>query len=123
MHLRAHFVSLLLLFLSYSDLAAAEDVQYLGFYATKRLATFAPRPQYPKEARAHYVTGEGVFTLRVRRDGSVSRVAVQRSTGHAILDKSALEAFRRWRFVPGATKPKVAIPMIFTMARPSDSKT
>jgi len=116
LYLSARLAPLVVLLVSYSDLAAAEDVQYLDFYATKKFATFAPRPRYPAEARAHHITGGGLFIMWVRRDGTVSHVAVRRSTGYAILDKSALEAFRRWRFVPGATKPKVEVPLEFVMA-------
>jgi TonB family protein len=37
------------------------------------------------------------------------------SIGNPILDNSALSAFRRWRFKPGACAPKVKIPITFTM--------
>jgi TonB family protein len=84
-----------------------------GEVAGKR-AIFAPRPKYPYEARAHHVTGAGLCILHVRFDGTVRDVEMVRSTGHAILDDAALEAFRRWQFEPGAP-PKVKVPFRFVM--------
>ena len=40
---------------------------------------------------------------------------MEQSTGDPTLDKSAVNAFRKWRFKPG-TVSKVRIPIEFTMA-------
>ena len=47
----------------------------------------APRPEYPYEARLHFLQGSGSFVLRVRSDGTVARVEVEDSTGAPLLDQ------------------------------------
>jgi TonB family protein len=81
----------------------------------KALATYAPRPQYPYEARSRHVTGSGVIVCTVDSgSGSVSGCSVSSSTGNSILDNAATSAFRQWKFRPG-TMSKVNIPITFTM--------
>jgi TonB family protein len=46
--------------------------------------------------------------------GNVTSAQLLKSTGHKILDDSALEAFRQRRFKPGSVR-KVRIPINFTM--------
>lgn len=81
----------------------------------KRLAINAPRPEYPYEAYAKHWTGAGIVLLEVDAQTGVVRSArMLKSTGHQILDESALNAFRRWRFTPGVA-PRVKIPIRFLM--------
>lgn len=81
----------------------------------KALALYAPRPQYPYEARSRHVTGSGVIVCTVDSgSGNVSSCSVSSSTGSAILDGAATSAFRQWRFRPG-TLSRVNIPITFTM--------
>jgi len=81
----------------------------------KALATYAPRPQYPYEARSRRVTGSGVCVVEVDSgSGSVSSASMAQSIGNPILDNAATSAFRQWRFKPG-TVSKVRIPITFTM--------
>jgi TonB family protein len=49
----------------------------------------------------------------VRPDGTVSRAEMRRSTGHSILDKACVDAFSKWRFVPGTLK-EIKMPVTFT---------
>jgi TonB family protein len=79
----------------------------------KALATYAPKPQVPAEARLKHLSGAGIFVFHVRPDGTVLRVETLRSTGHAILDKACVEAFSRWRFAAGSVKD-IKIPITFT---------
>ena len=82
----------------------------------KAVAISAPKPDYPYEARSRKITGSGVALLSVDvATGSVSDASMAQSIGNPILDNSALSAFRRWRFKPGACAPKVKIPITFTM--------
>jgi len=81
----------------------------------KALALYAPRPQYPYEARSRHVTGSGVIVCSVDSgSGNVGGCSVSKSTGSAILDNAATSAFQQWRFRPG-TLSKVNIPITFTM--------
>jgi protein TonB len=81
----------------------------------KALATYAPRPQYPYEARSRRVTGSGVCVVDVdSASGNVTSATMAQSIGSPILDNAAVSAFRQWRFKPG-TVAKVKIPITFTM--------
>jgi TonB family protein len=77
------------------------------------IKTVAPRYQY--EARSRNQFGSGV--VRVTLDlstGLVAKVTVIQSAGVPILDKSAADAFRQWRWKPGKWK-EVDLPFTFTM--------
>jgi TonB family protein len=77
---------------------------------------YAPRPQYPYEARTRHVTGSGLFRLTLDLStGSVAKVAVIKSIGNPMLDNSALAAFGQWRLKPGKWK-EIDVPVVFTMA-------
>ena len=81
---------------------------------SKPLATYAPRPQYPYEARSKGITGRGVAVMTIDpKTGLVTRAKMASSTGSPILDNAALSAFGQWRFKPG-TVTKVRIPFYFT---------
>lgn len=57
-------------------------------------------PKYPAAARRSRVEGTVSLYAIIRPDGSVQNVEVVRSL-HALLDQSAVAAFRRWHFQPG----------------------
>jgi protein TonB len=81
----------------------------------KALAVYAPRPQYPYEARSRHVMGSGVCVVDVDSgSGNVTSATMAQSIGNPILDNAAVSAFRQWRFRPG-TVSKVRIPITFTM--------
>ena len=86
----------------------------MSISSAKALATYAPRPQYPYEARSRHVTGSGVCVVEVAPSGSVSSASMTQSLGNPILDNAAVSAFRQWRFKPGSVS-KVKIPITFTM--------
>jgi protein TonB len=82
----------------------------------KAVAVYAPRPQYPYEARSRRITGSGVCVLDIDvASGSVSSANMAQSIGNPILDNAAVSAFRQWRFKPGAAAPKVKVPITFTL--------
>jgi len=83
----------------------------------KASAVFAPRPAYPYEARARHITGSGVCVVTVdTSSGAVTDAEMVQSIGNNLLDQSATSTFKRWKFRPGSTAPKVKIPITFTMA-------
>jgi TonB family protein len=105
------FVHTIVLLVCISATVGAKDLT--PAQRAHKTAIYAARPDYPLEARRRHLTGAGVFAMHVRPDGTVSRVSVIRSTGHAILDKAAIDAFIQWRFWPG-TVSIVRTPIRFT---------
>ena len=81
-------------------------------------ALYAPRPDYPYEARRQNAIGSGLASLTIDpATGVVISARMERSTGKSILDVSALKAFSRWRFRPGLRD--IVIPITFTLTGPS----
>ena len=87
----------------------------MSISSAKALATYAPRPAYPYEARSHRITGSGVCVVSVDPSGRVTDASMAVSLGNPSLDNSATSTFRQWRFKPGSVS-KVRIPITFTMA-------
>lgn len=59
-----------------------------------------PAPVYPAQARSRHWEGLVMLRVYVTPEGRCGEVAVARSSGHETLDDSALDAVRKWRFVP-----------------------
>jgi protein TonB len=79
-----------------------------------------PRPRYPREARKKGFQGEVVLKVEVLPSGLVGQVEVKKSSGHEILDRSALSAVKQWKFFPAkrgenAIASWVNIPIIFRL--------
>jgi TonB family protein len=88
----------------------------MSITGAKAVAIFAPKPDYPYEARSRHVTGSGVAVLTVdTASGNVTDASMGQSIGSPILDNSTVSTFRRWRFRPGACAPKVKVPITYTM--------
>jgi TonB family protein len=93
--------------------APAESV--ISPSAAKAVTTYAPRPEYPQEARSHRIAGSGVCVVSVDpASGSVTQASMAQSTGSPLLDKSILSTVRTWKFKP-RTVSKARIPVEFTM--------
>ena len=68
----------------------------------KQWTISTPKPEYPLQARARHVTGEGMFMIRVqRKSGRVKRVEIIRTTRSKMLDEAAIQGLYQWRFKPG----------------------
>ena len=48
-------------------------------------------------------------SARVSAAGELEGVSLERSSGHEVLDRSALDGVKRWRFIP-ATRGGVPVP-------------
>ncbi len=59
-----------------------------------------PPPAYPSASRRLGEAGRVVLRVRVSAEGRAEVVEVSSSSGFERLDRAALEAVRRWRFVP-----------------------
>ena len=62
------------------------------------------KPPYPLLARQRGQQGLVVLRVQVGPDGQVANLAVQRSSGYALLDAAAEKAVVAWRFVPAQGK-------------------
>jgi|WetSurMetagenome_2_1015567.scaffolds.fasta_scaffold11723_5 periplasmic protein TonB len=59
------------------------------------------QPNYPEFARARGYQGLVLLSAEVHADGHVGEVRISKSCGHSLLDRSALDAVRYWKFEPG----------------------
>ncbi len=69
-----------------------------------------PKPIYPQEAREKGYEGEVVLRVEVLINGRVGQIEIKKSSGHELLDHSALTTVKQWRFIP-AKKDEIAIPL------------
>jgi protein TonB len=79
-----------------------------------------PKPPYPLTAVRQGAQGRVVLWAEVLPDGRAGRVQVEKSSGHAMLDASAMNTVRAWRFTPArqdgvVTTQAVRIPIDFTL--------
>jgi TonB family protein len=79
-----------------------------------------PKPPYPSEAKEKGYQGEVLLKVEVLTTGKAGQIEIKRSSGHAILDQSALSTVRRWRFIPArkgeeALSTWVNIPVLFRL--------
>jgi TonB family protein len=98
------------------EVAGGPDSMSISMAKAKGLPLYAPKPEYPFEARNQHITGSGVCVLTVDpKSGNVADAIMAQSTGSPILDNSTLSALKQWRFKPG-TVTKVRLPITFTMS-------
>lgn len=79
-----------------------------------------PAPAYPRVSRRRGEQGRVLLQVRVNARGLPEQVEIHEGSGHARLDTAALEAVRRWRFVPArrgdeAITASVLVPILFQM--------
>ncbi len=67
-----------------------------------------PNPPYPRAARRRGYEGIVLLKVLVSREGRVDDLLVFKSSGHAVLDRSAVKAVREWLFEPGNIDGKPA---------------
>lgn len=77
-------------------------------------------PVYPAIAKLRGYEGVVLVNAEILPDGRVGSTEVSRSSGYAILDKSAMEAVKLWKFEPAkkAGKPftvRVKLPIKFVL--------
>ena len=106
--MKRSFVGVVLMFAA--SVAFADSISKLH----REDLIYGPPPEYPYQARLHYLQGSGSLILRVRSDGTVARVEVEDSTGAPLLDQTVIAAYSKWRFKSGKVKA-VRVPVNFTM--------
>ncbi len=57
-------------------------------------------PVYPRIARESGWEGTVLVRVTVQPDGSPDSIKVRKSSGHPVLDHAAIDAIKRWRFLP-----------------------
>ena len=62
----------------------------------------SPRPVYPRQARLAGWEGTVVVRMLIAVEGRPAEISVIASSGHKLLDDSAVDAAKRWRFVPAS---------------------
>lgn len=81
-----------------------------------------PQPEYPPLAQRRGWEGTVLLRVRVLANGSPAEIQIQTSSGRELLDKSAIQAVKRWTFVPSkqggqAIDGWVVVPLEFKMPR------
>jgi protein TonB len=84
---------------------------------------YNPKPAYPSMARKLGIEGTVKLRILVNQEGLPEQPRVLDSSGAEALDAAALEAVRRWRFVPAregklAVAHWVDIPITFKLGTP-----
>ncbi|NBV74413.1 MAG: energy transducer TonB [Methylococcaceae bacterium] len=79
-----------------------------------------PKPEYPAIAKSRGWQGKVMLRVQVSAEGTALNVAVESSSGHEMLDESAVEAVNKWKFIPAkrgdtAVISTVIVPIIFTL--------
>jgi TonB family protein len=77
-------------------------------------------PVYPEMARIRGYEGVVLVAAEILPDGSVGNLKIRKSSGYAVLDQSALEAVRPWKFEPAKRSGKpfavwVELPIKFVL--------
>ena len=100
-----------------SDSASAEKITPPVFNAAYLRN---PEPAYPLSSRRRGEQGTVLLKVLVSRDGAAASVNVEKTSGYAALDQSALDSVRKWRFAPArqGTEPvesSVLVPIVFKL--------
>lgn len=79
-----------------------------------------PKPVYPAISRRLNEEGRVLLRVLVSAEGAALAVEIRKSSDYARLDQAALDAVRRWRFVPARQGGEhieswVAVPIVFKL--------
>jgi len=80
--------------------AARSDEEHAAVQVSVPLYDLNPPPVYPRIARRRGYQGTVLLDVRVTADGRAAEVKLAQSSGHPVLDQSALTAVQDWRFEP-----------------------
>ena len=77
-------------------------------------------PKYPKIARLNNWEGTVVISVKVGVTGLAVEVKVKKSSGHRVLDQSAVRTVKKWKFLPAhvgglAIASTIEIPVKFVL--------
>ena len=82
-----------------------------------------PTPDYPLPCKRRREEGTVLLNVLVQADGLPAAISLNRSSGHPLLDRAALDAVRRWTFEPGRAagapvSSLVVVPVRFSLEQP-----
>ena len=105
-----------------TTIPAAPDTAAVTAESRKVEYLYNPPPDYPQRARRLGLEGEVLIRTRVLTNGESDQLVLERSSGHELLDQAALEAVRKWRFLPARRGDEqivswVEIPVRFRLER------
>jgi len=77
-------------------------------------------PEYPAIARLNGWEGKTVLKVLVTAEGLCESISIQSSSGYELLDQSALNTVKKWRFIPAkkADRPvssEILVPVVFAI--------
>ena len=80
-----------------------------------------PPPDYPSTSKRMREQGRVLLRVLVSREGRPLAVDIEKSSGYGRLDAAALDAVRRWKFVPARqgdepVEAAVLVPLDFALA-------
>ena len=92
--------------------------------ATPRYHT-NPKPDYPIPSLRRREEGIVLLNVLVQTDGTPAAISLNRSCGHPLLDRAALDAVHRWTFEPARAagvpvSSLVVVPVRFSLAEQRD---
>lgn len=79
-----------------------------------------PSPKYPTQARQQRRAGQVDLLYRVTESGGVSDLKILKSSGYADLDKAAVEAVSKYKFVAGQ-EGWARHPVVFSLKGPTET--
>jgi protein TonB len=95
-----------------SEMPAISETVSMSLSVAQSMATTAPLPEYPYEAKRRNLTGNGVCVVTVDATGRVTDARMSQSTGSTMLDNLTVQTFKSWRFKPG-TVSEVRVPISY----------
>ncbi len=101
-----------------SEMIPLVSIESNGVERSPAEYTHNPAPRYPRAALLKDIQGRLILSVQVSAGGDPLEIRVERSSGYSILDQAALEAVRKWKFVPAkigttAVRSQVRIPVQF----------
>lgn len=107
---------------SASTSASAKSAEAASFTEANFRANYDrnPKPEYPRIARSRGWQGKVLLRVEVSVDGLSAAVKIEQSSGYDILDESALDAVKEWRFIPAKrgdtpVSSSVIVPIVFSL--------
>lgn len=97
-----------------ADMQAYQSASFNAAYLNN------PAPAYPSVSRRLGEQGLVMLHVQVTEDGAAGSVALQTSSGSTRLDQAALEAVKKWRFIPAKrgeqpVSASVTVPVRFSL--------